>query len=77
MNPKPLHQSRTLWAALVTSGATLLGARLGLTAEETAWVATLGLAVIAELRRRDGLKARASARPVAEPHVEVTRVDGP
>lgn len=50
---KPLHQSRTLWTALVTSGATMLGARLGLTAEETAWVATLGCAIIAELRRRD------------------------
>lgn len=55
---KPLHQSRTLWTAIVTSGATLLGARLGLTADETAWLATLGLAIIAELRRRDAAKYR-------------------
>lgn len=55
---KPLHQSRTIWTAIVTSGATLLGARLGLTADETAWLATLGLAIIAELRRRDAAKQR-------------------
>lgn len=55
---KPLHQSRTIWTAIVTSGATLLGARLGLTADETAWLATLGLAIIAELRRRDAAKYR-------------------
>ena len=55
---KPLHQSRTIWTAIVTSGATLLGARLGLTAEETAWIATLGLAIIAELRRRDAANKR-------------------
>ena len=77
MNPKPLSQSRTLWTALVTSGATLLGARLGLTAEEVSWVATFGLAIIAELRRRDSINARASAKvkPPAEPHVEITKVD--
>ncbi len=61
MSSKPLLQSRTIWAALVTSGATLIGARLGLTAEEVSWVATLGLAIIAELRRRDSLKARVDA----------------
>lgn len=55
---KPLHQSRTIWTAIVTSGAALLGARLGLTADETAWLATLGLAIIAELRRRDAAKRR-------------------
>ena len=77
MSPKPLHQSKTLWTALVTSGATLLGARLGLTAEETAWVATLGCAIIAEIRRRDSLKARSAARPAVEPHVEVTKVADP
>ena len=78
MNPKPLTQSWTLWTALITSGASLIGARLGLTAEEVSWVATLGLAIIAELRRRDSFNARVAAKAKAvavEPHVEVTKVE--
>jgi hypothetical protein len=62
VNPKPLTQSWTLWTALITSGASLIGARLGLTAEEVSWVATLGLAIIAELRRRDSFNARVAAK---------------